>query len=789
MLEFAKFYCSYRKKLVKAFRILILWLLLWFLFASIINGFSFSLQSRLLIFLLSLFFIFEIFFLFKISRIHPFLEIKDNDGRDVHNSFTLEALSIFISAKSSGDLVKVLLKKPQIKFILQKGDFLATEVSLTQIPKESISNLAFETAKNMGGKFVTTMDIFAAYLLLTEDSTKLLFNKKLKKEELINILYWARQTMPEEENAKPIRVKLWGRGVAETWVTGWTLETSKYMVDITSDALSQKPMILGREEAFKETVMSLNKNKSVLLVGEPGSGKSALVDAIAYESFLGETGGELYHQRFYQLLADTLLAGTQNQGELENRLDSVIGEVAHSGNVIIYIPKFENILGSSTFNIDLSGALIPYLSKGTIRMVASITPGSFQRFVESRHTLLDVFDVVKLDNPDSQIALNMLLQKTSEIERKNKIAISYKAVVTAVDFAVKYLPDRVMPGAGVNLLEDTVNMVSMSSKKIVEEQDVIDKVESKTKIAVGTPQAQETNLLLNLENELSKYIIGQKEAVFAVSEALRRRRTGLESKEKPISFLFLGPTGVGKTQTAKALSHTYFGDNKMVRFDMSEYSTEDGVRRLLGGIPGTKGLTDAVSENPYSLVLLDEFEKSNPKIIDLFLQVFDDGRLTDNTGKTVSFVDSIIIATSNAASEYIREEVAKGVNVDSNFQKNLLEFLQKNGIFRPEMLNRFDGIIVFKPLTQAEVMQITKLLLLDLTKKLLEKDIAINFDEKTIAKVAKEGFDEQFGARPLRRFIQNNIEDMLAQKMLKEEIKRGDKVSLSVDQNNNLILL
>jgi len=288
-----------------------------------------------------------------------------------------------------------------------------------------------------------------------------------------------------------------------------------------------------------------------------------------------------------------------------------------------------------------------------------------------------------------------------------------------------------------------------------------------------------------LEDELSKSVIGQKDAIFGVSEALRRLRTGLSSQKKPISFLFLGPTGVGKTQTAKTLANIYFdGEDKMIRFDMSEYSTDDSVKRLLGGIEGAHGLTDAVFEHPFSLVLLDEFEKSNPKIIDLFLQVLDDGRLTDNAGRTVSFTDSIIIATSNAASEYIREEVNKGAAIDKSFQKDLLEFLQEKEIFRPELLNRFDGIIIFKPLGKEEVLQIIKLMLSSLAKKLLEKDVIVNFDEKIIEKIAGEGFDQEFGARPLNRFIQDNIEDLIAQKILKDEIKRGNKILISTSDAN-----
>lgn len=681
-----------------------------------------------------------------------------------------------VSNKSTSEIIKELLSRQDILFVLQKAEIIRLEVQLIDLPKETLFKNAGETP----------LDIFKSYLLLTEDKTKLLFAKKLKVLDLENIVQWAKSIFPDRTN-KPFRFNFWGEGIGESFVSGWTLETSKYMVDITSEAVNKKPMVLGRDEEYREVIEALSKNKSCLLVGNPGSGRDSFVSALAYESFSGNLKGNLYHQRFFQLQTDALLAGAQNQGQLEERLENIIAEISHSGNIIIYIPNFENISGAGTFNTDLSGTLIPYLQKGQIRIIASITPASYKKFIQPKLTLASVFKNIRFEEPNQEVAFQMLLRKSSEIEKNNKIVISYKAVVAACNFASKYLQDRIMPGAGIALLEDTVNAVSLSGKKIAEEQDVVDKVEGKTKIAVGSPKEKEKELLLHLEEELHKRIIGQNEAVFEVSESLRRLREGLGDTKKPISFLFLGPTGVGKTATAKALALIYYrGEENIIRFDMSEYSAEDSVKRFLGGISDSKGLTDAVSENPFSLILLDEFEKSNHKIVDLFLQVLDDGRLTDNSGKTVSFADAIIIATSNAASEYIREEVNKGTIIDKIFQKKLLEFLQEKEIFRPELLNRFDGIVVFKPLGIEEVRQIIKLMLDELSKKMSEKDIAVNFDEKTIEKIASEGFNMEFGARPLRRFIQDNIEDLIAQKMLKDEIKRGDKINLSVDPSGNL---
>jgi ATP-dependent Clp protease ATP-binding subunit ClpC len=725
---------------------------------------TFFLLNKFPLFFLSLLCIFVVFFLFKKNK----------------------PLNLGKSQKTTRELIEDFLERKDIEFFLQKAEIDKKEIAFAEISKENV-------LKNIDGQ-VTSLDFFVSYILLTENQTKLLFQKQLKKEDVANILYWTKSTFPDN-SGKPFRINFWGEGVGESWVSGWTLETSKYMVDITSDAVNEKPMVLGRDEEYKDVIEALSGNKSCLLVGEPGSGRESLVKALAYESFVGNLKGNLYHQRFFELLTDALLAGAQNQGQLEERLENIITEISHAGNVIIFIPNFENILGASTFNTDLSGALIPYLERGKIRMVANITPTSYKKFVEPKHTLNNVFEFIKFAEPNADVVLRMLLQKSSEIENNppaggNKVVISYKAVKETCDYANKYLQDRVMPGAGVTLIKDTVSAVSMKGKKIVEEQDVIDKVEEKTKISVGRPKEKEKELLLHLEEELHKRIIGQNEAIFEVSESLRRLRAGLGNSKKPISFLFLGPTGVGKTATAKALSDIYYGgENKMVRLDMSEYSTEDSVKRFLGGFSDSKGLTDMVCENPYSLVLLDEFEKSNSKIIDLFLQVLDDGRLTDNAGKTVSFTDTIIIATSNAASEYIREEVDKGTVIDKAFQKKLLEFLQEKGIFRPEFLNRFDGVVVFEPLGKKEIEQIIELMLSELSKKLQEKDIAVNFDEKIIAKVASEGFDQEFGARPLKRFIQDNIEDLIASKMLKEEIKRGDRISLFVDSSSKIQLI
>jgi len=788
MKDFAKFHFKYIGIKIRYLRLLILIILGALSFAGLFNKNipNFSIIP------LSLFLIFEIFFKFKISKMAPKAEVLTNTG-DALDSFSLEMMGIFEAKTTLSEIIKELIKLPQVQFIIDKADLKEIEIVFIDADKTALSKTAFNLTKELKGKYVTTMDFFIAYLLSIEPSAKLLFNKKLKEEDIKNILLWAKSVFTKEESSKKIELTLAGEGIAEEWIYGWTLETQKYMLDLSHEFLNEKVEPMGRKMEYQQITEALYKGESVILVGDAGSGKESAVKEMAIESFMGRLKDNLYHQKIFQLMIDAFMAGAQSQGELEARFNALVAEVAHSGNVIIYIPEFQNILGSSSFHLDISGALIPYLQKKAVRIIATVTPTAYKQFIEPMHTFMDNFAVINFGEPAKNEVLDMLFRKASSIEAKDGVILTYKAVISACDFANRYSKEKVLPGSAVTLLEDTANVVKIAHKTLVEEQDVLNQIEKKIKVPVGEPKPAEKNLLLNLENEIHKKVVDQEEAVFAIAQAMRRLREGLSVSEKPVSFLFLGPTGVGKTETAKALAQVYFGDKaRFIRLDMSEFSGDEGEKRLLGSGPGEgdeKGqLTEPVYDNPTSLILLDEFEKADQKILDLFLQVLDDGRLTDNKGKTVSFANCIIIATSNAASEFIREEVGRDVAVDKAFQEKLINFLETKGIFKPELLNRFDDIVTFKPLGQAEITQIVKLLLKEVIDNLAKKDVAIYFDEKVIAKIIAGGFDKDFGARPLRRFIQDKIEDILAQDMLKDEIKRGDKISVSVDQANNIFL-
>lgn len=758
---------------------------------------------KISIFLFNLFLINEIFFRYKISKVKPGLTVDKNTGKNIFDSFTLPALSLILHERNVPSLIKKLFKLPQIKCFMQKANIYEKDIIMHEaISAVTLASGALEVTKTFHGKYVTTLDLFIAYLLLNESEDKILFAKQLKSDDLNNLAYWLRQEYPAEENPPKRRLQFSGGGIGEGLIAGWTPETKKYTLNFTYSALKNKALITGREKEFKALLEGLIKaeNNNVLIVGDMGSGKENLVKAFAYYSFEGNLGAFLNYRRILELMVGAFTAGASNRNELESRLQTITSEISHAVDVVLYIPEFQNIMGASAYNLDISGALLPYLQSGSLPVIATISTGNYKIYLE-RNPIKEVFNIIELKDPDKNTAIQMVMEKTQEVEKKNNVLISYRAVVRAVELAGRFLQDSVPPGSAIALLEDVANKVALSQapffehtrKKIVLEEHLVKHVEDAVHVAIAMPDKKEIDVLLHLEDKLHERIIDQHEAVTAIAEAMRRERSGVESRQKPISFLFLGPTGVGKTETTKALADLYYrGEKNMIRLDMSEYTDEIGMRRLLGAPPGEGNergeLTDKIHDAPASLVLLDEFEKAHPKIHNLFLQVLDDGRLTDNKGVTVSFRNALIIATSNAGSEFIREEVGAGNLIDKKFQLKLLDYLQSNKIFKPELLNRFDAVVTFKPLGQSEVKQVVNLLLRKLTQDLSVQDIQVTFDSAVIEKIANEGFDKEFGARPLSRYIQDNIEDLIAKRKLTGEIVRGKNINVGIDGTNNITI-
>ncbi len=786
MIVYAKLDLFYKSALLRTIRLLLFSLLCLLCFSEITVGRF----PKFPLFFLSIFVMSEIFYHFHIALFKPTQKVIQNK-ENAMLSCTKLALEALISSPSTIHMIHSLLRDPLLVRFLARLGIMKNEITITRLEKDQVLMNAKEICSQSGGVYITRLDLLSAFLLLTEGQTKLLFSKEMTSEELLMFVKLSRQQCDKAEYPTSHSVNFDGEGIGEGLVTGWTPLTKEFTTDWTTQALSRPRYLFGREGEYKQVVGALSKKEqnNVLLLGDLGVGKQTLLTALVNDSFEGILPGNLNHKRLLELMTSNLLAGASDQGALEGRLTAIIEEVSHAGDVFLYIPELQHVLGSSDVHLDISGVILPHLRSGRLPIIATMTSGNFKTYLE-KNPIVETFTVVTLEPPDQKTLLGMLIEKISEIESQYNCVISYRALRAAGEFAHVYLPDESLPGSSVTLLSDTANVsvTKRGKNTLVSVSDVTAQIQQKTHASVGIPEAAEKELLLHLEENLHKRIVDQVGAVSAIAEAMRRVRSGIGPANRPISFLFLGPTGVGKTETAKALSDIYFrGESHSIRLDMSEYADTEGVKRLLGAAPGEgpeRGeLTEKIHDNPYSLVLLDEFEKAHPLILDLFLQVLDDGRLTDNKGRTVSFNNAIIIATSNAASEYIRERVTSGKTLDKVFHQELLEYLQTHHILKPELLNRFDEVITFTPLGKNEISQIVTMMLKALVEKMKEKDITLVFSDAVIKKIVDEGYNPQFGARPLRRFIQDTIEDMIAKMTLQDKLQRGNTATVSIDNS------
>lgn len=777
-----KIYSLVNNKIIISFRLIIFFSLL--LYPIIHPGYT---QKNY--FLILFLFIFnEIFIFFSISRkIYPTGDIKSTQ-----ELMSFPTKKVYESSSSSSNLIKKLVKRPTVKFILER---LGTAFDVKKdygISKEEILEKSEGIIKEIGGKYINDCDLFTSFLILINQKNKLLEQKDLGEEDLINILIWARLEFALDDMKKSSSLAI-GEGLGEFLVYGWNYEVKKYALDFSTkvESLNYIPSNLGREEEFNSLISYLSKetSNSVIIIGEPGVGKTSLVETFTDKSLRGELPAPLRNKKVFELYIDRIISGSNTQGELESKLTALIDELEHTKNVLIFIQNIENIFGAGGFNVDLSGVLFEYLKDGRIQIIGTSTPEIFKVNLSRKETISRLFEQIRLEEPSKSLTFFILFQRVRGIEKRYNVKFSYKSILSSVDLSSKYVTNRYLPGKAVDLLEDLASSARAISKKIIEEEDVLKKIEEKTKVVISVPDAIEKKILLNLESEMHKRLVGQEEAIKSVASAVRRLRSGLGNDKRPVSvLLFLGPTGVGKTETAKVLARIYFGsEERIIRLDMSEYEGASGLDKILGSdLSGEKGFLNEVQQNPSSLILLDEFEKSDSRVQDLFLQVFDEGRITSNSGRTMSFLNTIIIATSNAGSEFIRENSSKKIEVQKD---DLIDYLLKNQIFKPELINRFDDVVVFKPLNEEEIEKVTELLLTDKLKALENKHIYITPTPQIIAKIVKNSYNTDFGARSVRRYIDMDVEDYISKAILEGKIKKGEKKKVTVDDKGDILVI
>lgn len=664
-----------------------------------------------------------------------------------------------------------------------------------------------------------------------------LFGIKQNGDESSN--YSSGGTQKVKEKTKPNKK----RKALDTYGTNLTVKAKNNQID----------RVIGRDKEIERMIQILNRRSknNPCLIGEPGVGKTAIAQGLALRIASGSVPAKLLNKEVYLLDMTAVIAGTQFRGQFEARMKAIIDECKNDGNIILVIDEIHNIIGAGDAEHSMNAANIlkPSLANGELQMIGTTTLKEYRKYIEKDTALERRFQPIIVEEPSVEDAISILQGIKQYYEDYHHVRISNDIIRQIVNMSEKYIHDRFLPDKAIDILDEACSKINLNDKDLYDlevlnnqlkevqakkeeaaqadstedyqkaaelktqecalleqidnlkkrmqpkdltTQDIANVIESWTKIPVNKITEEETKKLLNLEDDLHKRIIGQNEAVEAVSRAIRRNRVGLKSTKRPPSFIFVGPTGVGKTELAKALAYEMFGSEKsIIRFDMSEYMESNSTAKLIGAPPGYVGyddagqLTERVKRNPYSIILLDEIEKAHNDVFNILLQVLDDGRLTDAQGNTVSFENTIIIMTSNAGSNLNTNSI--GFGGTSEASKNRMLGALKD-LFRPEFLNRIDEIVAFDSLTNEQLLQIVDLMVSDTQKVLNDRNIGLILTDEAKKYVLTKGTDLKYGARPLRRAIQRYVEDELSDMILKSELTNGKKVLVEYDKEQDKLV-
>jgi len=633
---------------------------------------------------------------------------------------------------------------------------------------------------------------------------KILVEYELKEKDIEDITVWL-ENLEERILSKK---QFWSKenlsllgSLGRDFASGYTITLDSYSTD-WRDIVSQGYIldIVGHKKEIEglETILTKSSQTNALIIGEDGVGKKSIIEALAQRCYLQESLPELNGKRVIELDMVQLLSRIQNQEKLESTLDQIFQEIVSSGNVILVIDKLDNFITQKIQKpgeVDISVILSKYLPLFNFKFIGITSYDGLHRKLEQNPSFLGYFNKIEVSEVSELETIRILQDIALSLEQKYKILILYPSIREIINLTARYLPSTPFPKKAIDILYETASYVKASKEKVLLPNHVAKVISDKTQIPIGKLEFKEKSVLLDLENSIHKRIVNQKEAVSEIAIAMRRARAGISSKKRPMGvFLFLGPTGVGKTETAKALAEIYFGrvakdssisgssdlnENKMIRIDMSEFQSVSDIPRLIGAISPVEEqglLTTPVRENPFSLVLLDEIEKAHKNILNLFLQVFDEGHITDGQGRKVIFTNTIIICTSNAGANMIFSSVESGNELK---KEELINSLFKEHIFKPEFINRFDATVIFHPLTKENLKDIAQLMLSSLAKSLTEKDIELIITDQVKNKIVDLSYKPEFGAREMRRVIQDNVENKIAEALLSDKVMKGDRIEIN----------
>ncbi len=777
-----------------------------------------------------------------------------------HNYIGTEHILLGLVRETEGVVARVLINlgidlnkvRAAVEFIIGRGENpVEGEIGLTPRAKKVIE-LAVDEARRMNHSYIGTEHLLVGLLREGEGVASGVLESlgvtlESVRSETHRVLT---QTSPTSNQGSKS--------------TNRTPTLDQLGIDLTAAARSNKlDPVIGRDKEIERVIQIISRRtkNNPVLIGEPGVGKTAIVEALAHKIVSGEVPETLQGKRLLTLDMGALVAGTKYRGEFEERLKKVIEEIRGSNNCILFIDEMHTIVGAGAAEgaVDAANILKPSLSRGELQTIGATTMDDYRKYVERDPALERRFQPVMVGEPDVQETIRILEGIRARYEEHHRVRISDEALHTAASMAARFIPDRFLPDKAIDVMDEASSRVRLRNSStplslyetmrvlesvrkekddairerqyeyaaelrdretrleeklqgqrdkwedeksreqpIVSDEDVSEVISLWTGIPVTKLAVEETQRLLQMEEELHKRIIGQDEAITNISKAVRRARAGLKDPRRPVGvFLFLGPTGVGKTELVRALSEFMFGsEDSMVRLDMSEFMERHTVARLIGAPPGYVGyeeggqLTEAVRRKSYSCILLDEIEKANPEVFNILLQIFDDGHLADSRGRKIDFRNTVIIMTSNLGSDLIKRETALGFTLKSEDAKTDEQAYQRmrdkvldevKRFFRPEFLNRIDSNVVFHQLNRGQILSIVDLLLEQVATQLKEKHIELEVTKEAKEYLGEKGFDPNFGARPLRRLIQNVIEDKLSEELLGGRLNSGDTAVIKIE--------
>jgi len=789
------------------------------------------------------------------ERARRVLTIAQEEARSLnHNYIGTEHILLGLVREEEGVAAKVLINlgvglgkvRSAVEFIIGRGEKPGTgETGLTPRAKKVIE-LAIDEARQLGHNYIGTEHLLLGLLREGEGVA-------------YSVLDSFGITI---ERARSETTNILSQGVGRSRLARATSRTpslDQLGVDLTAAARAGKlDPVIGRVKEIERVVQILSRRtkNNPALIGEPGVGKTAIVEGLAHRIISGDVPETLEEKRLITLDMGSLVAGTKYRGEFEERMKKVIDEVKTAGNCVLFIDEFHTMVGAGAAEgaVDAANILKPSLSRGELQCIGATTLDDYRKYVERDAALERRFQPILVEEPSVDETLEILSGVKERYEEHHRLTISDEALTAAATLAARYIPDRFLPDKAIDLVDEAASRVKIrhrtmpvtlkeakqfadsvrkdkdaalatqqydyaaelrereiqidekikkldeewragqeQDKPVVTAEDIAEVVSMWTGVPVVQLAEDETSHLLNMEESLHKRIIGQDEAINTIAKAIRRARAGLKDPRHPIgNFIFLGPTGVGKTELVRTLAEFMFGsEDSLIRLDMSEFMEKFAVSRLVGAPPGYVGyeeggqLTEAVRRKSYCCILLDEIEKAHPDVFNLLLQIFDDGHLTDAKGRRVDFRNSIIIMTSNIGAELIRKGTTLGFasrSDDAKTQEQSYERMKENLLgelkkaFRPEFLNRVDGVVVFRSLTKEQIRQIVDLMLTSVSQQLAEREIKLEVTDAAKDFIGEQGYDETFGARPLRRAIQNMVEDKLSEVVLRGGFKVFDRV-------------